>query len=204
MSSQAAQTAPQPTTRSEATRSPDTANRPDPARAAKAPVGPGVISVVGLVLAALVVALGVVGIHDALVAAGVVSGSDWIGAAVDAIDGATPPTWLVPLGAVLILLGLWLLITALRPRPRKAMALAADTGVFLRPRDAARLARDAAEDVDGVISAKADATVRKISVGVHATTSDGVEQQVADAVTDRLSALAKTPRIKVTVKTQKD
>jgi len=175
---------------------------PAPLSAAKTPVGPGVITAVGLVLAVLVIALGVVGVHDALVAAGAVSGTSWIDSVVTPFNDLTPAIWLVPVGIALVLAGLWLLLTALRPRPRTAIALDATTGVFLRRRDVAKLARNAAQDVDAVTSAKATAGRRKVVVVARATTTDGVEQQITQAVTIRLQALAKAPTVRVTVEAE--
>jgi len=170
--------------------------------AAKMPVGPGAVTVVGLILAVLVAALGVVGVHDALIAAGTVAGTPWIDAAVTPFNKLTPHVWLVPVGVALVVLGLWLVLTALRPRRRTAIALDARTGVFLRPRDVAELARNAARDVDGVTSAKVTAGRRKVAVVARATARDGVEQKITQAVTIRLQALTKTPRVRVTVKTE--
>lgn len=175
---------------------------PTPPPAAKTPLGPGVVTVVGLALAVLVVALGVVGVHDALVAAGAVNGTPWIDAAVQPLSGLTPAAWLVPVGIALTLLGLWLLLTALRPRPRRAIALQASTGVFLRNRDVATLARNAAQDVDGVTSAKVTANPRKVVVAATTTTTEDVEPSVTEAVATRLGALAKMPAIRVHVKAE--
>ena len=176
----------------------DTAALPAP----KQPVSPGTITAVGVVLALLVVALGVVGLHDALVAADAVDGSSWSAAAVSAVDGTRRGLWLVPAGVLAVLVGLWLLLTALRPRPRTAIALRADTGVVLRPRDVAALARSTAGDVDGVTSATASAQRRRVSVAVVATSDDGVREAVAAAVAARFAALSTTPSIRVSVKTE--
>lgn len=170
--------------------------------APKAPVSPGVITAVGIVLALLVVALGVVGLHDALVAANAVRGGSWSAAAVSAVDGTRRALWLVPVGALAVLVGLWLLLTALRPRPRTAIALRADTGVVLRPRDVAQLARSTAGEVDGVTSASASARRRRVSVAVVATSQDGVRDAVAAAVAARFAALSTTPSVRVTVTTE--
>lgn len=174
---------------------------PTPPPASKTPVGSGVLTVVGLILAALVIALGVVGVHDALVAAGAGAGRPWIDAVAAPIDGLKPAFWLVPVGIALFLTGLWLLLTALRPRASTAIALQAATGVFLRPRDVATLARNAAQEVDGVISAKVTASPRKITVAAKATTG-GVQEDISQAVTTRLGALATAPTIRVNVKTE--
>ena len=172
-----------------------------PLPAAKTPVGPGVVTVVGLIIAVLVITVGVVGVHDALVGAGAAAGTPWIDAVVKPLNGLRPAFWLVPAGSDLVLLGLWLLLTALRPRPRTAIALQARTGVFLRPRDVATLARSAAQDVDGVASAKVTAGPRKIVVAAR-TTTGGLQQDITQAVTTRLQALATAPTVRVTVKTE--
>lgn len=174
---------------------------PTPLPAAKTPVGAGGAAVVGLILAVLLIVVGVVAVHDAFAAGGVVGGTPWIDGVAGALDGVTPAVWVVPVGVVLVLVGLWLLLTALRPRPRAAITLHAKTGVFLRPRDVATLARSAAQDVDGVTSAKVTATTRKITVAAR-TTTGGLEQHIAQAVTTRLGALAKTPTVRVTLKSE--
>lgn len=174
---------------------------PAPLPAAKTPLGPGVVTLVGLILAVLVIALGAVGVHDALVGAGAVADPSWVDAAAKGLQGLKPAFWLLPVGLTLVVLGLWLLVSALRPRPRTAIALQARTGVFLRPRDVATLARSAAQDVDGVTSAKVTASPRRISVAARSTTG-GLQQNIAQAVTTRLRALAKAPTVRVTIKTE--
>jgi len=149
----------------------------------------------------MVIALGVVGIHDALVAAGAVARPPWIDAAAGGLHGLKPAFWLVPVGITLFMFGLWLLLTALRPRPRTAIALQAKTGVFLRPRDVATLARRAALDVDGVTSAKVTASPRKISVAAASTTG-GLQQDITQAITTGLQVLATVPTVRVTVKAE--
>lgn len=109
--------------------------RATPLDPAKAPVGPGAISVVGLVLAILLTVSGAVAIRDALVVAGLVKATPWVTQAARAVNGLLPAAWMVPVGAVLVLLGLWLLLTALRPRPRSAISVTSVTGVFLRRQD---------------------------------------------------------------------
>jgi len=175
---------------------------PQPLAAAKAPVGPGLIAAIGLVLALAAACLGVVGIHDALIPSGLVAGSAWIGSAITAVDGLSPAAWTLPAGLLLLLVGAWALVTALRPRPRTAIAVAARTGVYLRPRDVARLARSAAEDVDGVTSATVGATRRAVTVSVRATSTRQVAADVTAAVAGVLSALAAQPKVRVRVTTE--
>ncbi|MGL5930994.1 MAG: DUF6286 domain-containing protein, partial [Dermatophilaceae bacterium] len=74
------------------------------------------------------------------------------------------------------------------------------TGVFLRPKDVARLARATAGDVDGVVDVSASATRRAVTLRVGTTGDDGVAARVEDAVSGRLAALAKAPRVRVSTK----
>jgi hypothetical protein len=170
---------------------------------AKAPVGPGRISLVGVVLAVLTVAIGLVGVRDALVSAGVLSGTSWIEGAVDGLDGLKAQWWMVPVGALMVGLGIWLLWTGLRPRPIRAVRLRSPTGVFLRPQDVRVVAQHAAEDVDGVMSATATASRRRVRVTATVTADDGtIADDVQNAVEQALSALDPVPRVKVKTDTR--
>ncbi len=171
-----------------------------PLSAAKTPVGPGTISALGLLWSALLLGVGVVGVQAALVAAGVLNGTAWLTWVIQQVDGLAPAGWMLPVGVVLVLFGLWLLLTALRPRPRTAVALTAATGVFLKPRDLSRLAVAAADQVDGVQDAKATASRSKVSMQIVSTGGGNVADEVRAAVTERLEALEKP--VKVTVRTQ--
>ena len=168
--------------------------------AAKAPVGPGVISLLSLLAALALTALGVVAGHDALAWGGVVQGDPWTRLMVRALDARQASPWLVPIGVLLVLLGLWLLVVALRPRPRPATQLKAQTGVYLRTRDVARLSRGAAESVGGVLSADTRASRRAVEVTVHTTGDSAIPAAVEEAGTRRLSALDRTPTVTVTTR----
>ena len=120
-------------------------------RAARAPVGAGSAPLVAQLLALALVALGAVGIQEALVRTGAISTASWTSAVVDSVDGCGTTTrscsssrccspWS---GCVLLPLGF------LR-RPRTAVALDATTGVYLRTRDLARVAAAAVEGADAV------------------------------------------------------
>ena len=170
-----------------------------PVPAAKPPIGPGLITVVGLILAGLVIGLGVVGVHDTLTRTGLAQGAGWIDASLSPLHRLEPTWWMAPAGVVVLIVGAWVVLTALRPRPRTAIALHAQTGVLLRPRDVAQIARRAVEEVDGVISAKVSATRRAINVAVRTTTTAGPAPQVDQAVKTALSALSNQPRIRVRV-----
>ena len=170
-----------------------------PLAAAKAPVGTGPIPTIGIVLSIMVVGVGVVGIHDALVGLGAVDGTPWIDHLVEVIDGWQPQAWLLPVGILLVLLGLWLLMAALRPRPQTGFALRAETGVYLRAADLQRLAVRAAGDVDGVISARSTASRRKVEVKIVGTGAPSTADRVRAAVEHALADLEPAPRVEVKI-----
>lgn len=169
---------------------------------AKTPVGAGRITLVGIVLALLTGALGVIGVHDGLVSGDVINGTSWIDSCISTFDGLKPQWWAVPVGVSMVLLGLWILSLAVRRRPRTAVALTSKTGVFLRPADVRKLAARAADDVDGVTSARVTSSRRAATVTVVITGDDGrIGQDVQDAVAERLKALASPPRLKIKTRT---
>ncbi|MGL4743307.1 MAG: DUF6286 domain-containing protein [Dermatophilaceae bacterium] len=171
--------------------------RVTPLKAARAPVGAGTVTIVGALLAVLVVAVGAVAIQAAASAAGLVDGTSWLTRWADSLDGTAPAAWTPVVAVVLALIGLWLVLLALKPRPRTGVAVQARTGVYLRPTDVARVASAAAGDVDGVAEVDASATRSTIRLRVSSSSGDGVRSAVKDAVDGRLVALAKQPRVKV-------
>lgn len=184
------------------TTAPKTAgDRPLPG--AKTPVGIGQVAVVGVLWPLILIGIGVVAVRDALVHGDLLGGDPWSRQALEALDGRSAPGWLVLVAVVCLLLAGWLIYVALNPRPHKGAALQASSGVFLTTTSLRRLATAAAKDVDGVDTATANATLSRVSV-VAVTTPDqidAVKAGVHDAVTERLSALAKPPRVRVRIRT---
>ena len=168
-------------------------------RAAQQQTGAGRIGVLGPVMALVLTAIGFVLLHDAIAEADKEPGRTWLAAMVDGLDRLTAEWWMIPAGIGIALLGVWVIITAFRPRSRRTLAVTSDTGVFLRTRDVARLASAAADDVDGVLSANSVATRRAITVTIESE-RDGVADLVRDTVGQRLSALADPPKVNVRVR----
>ena len=168
-------------------------------QAARQQTGAGRIGVVGPLMALLLTAVGVVLLHDAIARADTRPGRTWVAAVIDGLDGSTAEWWMIPAGLAMALAGVWLIVTALRPRSRKTLAVTSRTGLFLRSRDVARLASAAADDVDGVLSAKSVASRRAVTVSVESD-RDGVADVVRDTVTERLSPLASPPKVNVRVR----
>lgn len=168
--------------------------------AAPQKTGSGPIGVVGPVLAVLLLALAVLLGREAAVGLGWLGGSPWLPSASKALDGLAAQTWMIAAGVVLALVGLWLVVTALRPRSRKTLPVTAETGVFVETRDVARLASAAAREVDGVLDAKSSAGRSSVVVQVEALSPE-VSSVVQQQVTERLRALRSTLRVKVKVST---
>lgn len=152
-----------------------------------------------ILLALAVIALGAIGIRDALVAAGAFGGTSWTKSAASTIDGLSPQTWMIPAGVALALFGLWWVLAALKPRRRTEIALSGDPGAWIRSGDLARLAQPTAENTDGVVSARVSAGRRRVTVKATTTARDSAEirSALADAVQDRLTALQRAPKVKV-------
>jgi len=100
--------------------------------------------------------------------------------------------------------GLLLLLVVLKPRPRKALSVSAETGVFLRTKDLGRLAESALDGVDGVTDIGTDATRRRLKVTARTvSTEDGdaaLEATLKERLAPVLSALDNPPRVVVSIR----
>lgn len=174
--------------------------------AGRTPVAAPAAGLVGVLVALIFLGLAVVGIRDALTAAGAFSGQLWTARAADAFDGLARADWMIPAGVVAILIGLWWVLAALKPRRRTGLNLGESGLVWTRPRDVARLAAATAEDVDGVTDASSSASRRTVTVRVQTTVTDtrAFEERIAATVAERLSALEPMPKIKVNARTTGD
>lgn len=165
----------------------------------KAPAG---ATFTGIVLALLVIATGVVGIHDLLAGQGWISGSPWLTRAITSLDGVAVASWMVPVAVVVALIGLWLLLVAIKPRrTTHRPATDANLDLWLSSGALAAMATEAAARTPGVASARADARSRR-RVDVDVRTTNDTEQTraaVQDAVESRIAPLT-TKSVRVSVK----
>ncbi|GAA0941689.1 hypothetical protein GCM10009554_33530 [Kribbella koreensis] len=168
--------------------------------AAKRPVRTPAAVPVGIIGAIALGLLGAAAIRDALQALDVVKGTSWSGWLADRIKLIEPADWMLPAGIVAVLVGLWFLIAALKPR-RTTQWQIGDSSVWIRPKDAARLAAGAASEVGSVLSATTSAKRRRISVDAVTTTDAAhVGEELEAAVTSRLAPLSRPPRIRTRVR----
>ena len=150
-----------------------------------------------IALAVLVVVVGVLVVREALIAAGTIDGEPWIAPALDRLDGVGPSAVVTVVGVLLALLGLWFVVIALGRRVRTRLAVTSSAGTTIGIADAARLAAAAADDVDRVLSARATATRRSVTVTVTTLEGDDVADAVRDAVTTRLAPLVHPLSVRV-------
>ncbi|GAA1923740.1 DUF6286 domain-containing protein [Nocardioides hwasunensis] len=177
----------------------------DALRAAKPPVGTGASPLFAQLIALAFIGLGVVGVQALLVSWGVVTGPAWISSTVEAGDGIAGDSVLVLLtGIVAVVLGLLLLPVVFRRRPRKGLALSAQTGVHLRPRDLAEVLESRLEGTDTLTDVRVKATRRRVRITADSVASKGQNSQVQDDIEARvgpaLDALERKPRLAVAIR----
>ncbi|MBX7454592.1 hypothetical protein GR927_41990 [Mycolicibacterium sp. 3033] len=175
-----------------------------PVPAAPVPVAAAGASKVAVVLAILLAALGVIGVRDAAIGLGWVSGSTWLPAAVTAADGVEPADWMAVAGVAVMLVGLVLIAIALSPRRRTAVAVSAQTPMYLTVDGIAALAGAAARDVAGVVDARATSSRRRVVVRCRVTSADtdAMRHTITDTVTRTLAVLQSPPRVVVRTRTE--
>ncbi len=172
--------------------------------AAKEPVGTGSAPLFAQLIGLALIGLGVVAVQHLLAARGAISGSSWLSATVDAVDGVqgSSPAVLT-LGIVAVVLGVLLLPVVFKPRPRTSLTLAASTGVHLTPKDTARIVSSSLDDVDSITAVKVVATRRKVRV--KATTvapkdrATEVSSDLRQAAERVLAPFAKPPKLVISL-----
>ncbi len=172
---------------------------------AKSPAAAPATVATGLLMAIVLLAVAVVFIHDALVGAGAVSGTAWLAwfaEKANVISASSP--WMLWAGPLAVVIGLVLVIAALKPRKSTHWAVG-DQGVFIGRGDAARLAANAAHSTPAVVDAQASVSGRstlRVTAATISTDTAAVTRQVDEAVRQRLAPLTPGPsvRSRVTVK----
>lgn len=170
----------------------------------RAPVTAATARCIAVALALIVLAVGVVALRDAGVELGFVAGTPWIATAATGLNGLRSQWWMVPVGAGVVAIGVWLVVMALLPRRKTVVAVDAAGSVWMRPRDVARLASYAACSVPGVEVLNAAATRRKVTLYVGLTGVDSeiaTKGAIAAVVGSATEILIPTPRITVRIGT---
>lgn len=178
------------------------AKAPLAAPAAKAPLAAPAATTVSVVLALVLVGAGIVAGRDALIGFGAITGAPWIAAGLKAIDGLTAQSWMRPAGIVVAMIGLLLLLAAIKPRKRTHVPTNAPDA-WITPRDVRRVARTAALSLTGVDATTASGSARSLTLSitpVNGYDTSQLDESVRSVVTESLSSLANPPRLKTRLK----
>jgi hypothetical protein len=201
-------TAETPATTESAAARPASAVATQPLPAAKSPAGTGASPLVAQLIALALVSLGVVAVQHLLVQLGTVSGDSWaagVVTAADGLDGRTPAV--LAASVVALVVAVLLLPVALKPRPRRMLALRASSGVHLRRQDLKRLLEAAIDGTDGVSGTDVAVGRRRVKVVARSVASTDRDAELEAAVrthAERVcSVVDPTPRVDVTVRPEK-
>ncbi|MFW0792543.1 DUF6286 domain-containing protein [Gordonia sp. CPCC 205515] len=142
----------------------------------------------GLVIGIALLAVAVIAIRDLLIDVGWLSGSQWIAAALDWIADIGWADWMWPVAVVAILLGLFLLWLAIKPRKQTHLSMSGYQVMWTRPVDLARRCSAAVSRVPEVNHASTVVGRRTVKVSVNA--EPGVDPaEVTRAVDEVVSAV---------------
>jgi hypothetical protein len=112
---------------------------------AKKPVKAPAAATAGIIASLAVIGVGAVAIRDTLVSVGALNGPSWLEWLFGKAEVLKPVDWMIPAGIGAVLVGLWFLIVALKPRKRTHQPIG-EAGVWIRNRDLARVTTTAAEE----------------------------------------------------------
>lgn len=154
----------------------------------------------GTVLALLLLVLAGLAIRDLAVRAGWLDGDEWLRGATHWGTGVGWQTWMWPVAVLVILIGLVLLWSAVRPRRHDYVGYGDSSGdgvIWTRPRDIARRCSAAAGALPGVDGAVTHYGRRRVTVtvaGEAAAIDTAAVTQAVEGVVDRFGG--RTVRVK--------
>ncbi|MFW0792056.1 hypothetical protein [Gordonia sp. CPCC 205333] len=143
-------------------------------------------------------ALAGVAVHDLIIRAGWVAGTEWLGAATGWVDRLTWQSWMWPAAIGLIIVGLGLLWLSIRPRRKEYSAISGGRGLWTRRSDIARRCSSVAAQKSGSASASTVVGRRKVTVTLGAR---GPVDTVAvqEAVAAELAEIGARQRVSIKV-----
>lgn len=159
---------------------------------------------IGILAALLVLALGVVGLQEWLSGIGWVDEDGWVSRVIATLDEQRPEAWMIVVAVPAALIGVWLVLVALKPRSRTHLPAPGGLDLWATPAALAAIAQNAADRQPGVVSAIARPGRRRIDVEVRTDRSPSeVESQVHEAVVQSLEGVSARPvRIRATAVAQ--
>ena len=151
-------------------------------------------------LALVLLGVGVVALRDTAVALQWLHGAPWIDAVIDRIDGMSFAWWVIPAGLTALAVGAVLVISAVRPPRKTALAVKARSSVWISPWELAGVSTFAANSVPGVFDASTAATRRTLAVSARVADAKTIDTKTAEidaAVRSAIQFLADPPKIGV-------
>ncbi|MCW2759122.1 MAG: hypothetical protein JWO46_2868 [Nocardioidaceae bacterium] len=157
-----------------------------------------------LLVCVVLLLVAVLGVHDLTTARGWADGTPWLTSVASDLDGLTPAWWTTAIAGLVVLLGLVLLWTALRPARRTHRATPMDDGdVWVSKRALRRLAGHAAERTAGVESAHVRLRRRRVEIRATTAALGTSEAEIRERVTANVTAaLAGFSDLSVTVRSK--
>ena len=158
----------------------------------------------GVFLAVVLLALGIVAVRDTAVALQWLPGTPWIDQLIHRINGLRFTWSMIPAGIAALAVGIALVICALRPRRKTALAVTAASSVWISPWELAAVTSYAANTVPGVFDARTAATRRTLTISARVTdtsTAPAKTAEVETAVRAALRIVADPPKVTVHIRT---
>lgn len=155
------------------------------------PRGTPAVARLGLLWAVLLVGIAAVAVQDAATKDG--STPSWWRSTLDQVDGLGASVLTSAVGVVLVILGVLVLLVALRPGRRTHAPVPGDQDVWITDRAVQALAEQAAEDSPGVVQAKVAVSSRRVRVTATTTGSVATTAAVDQAVSTAVSPVTDRP-----------
>ncbi len=156
--------------------------------------------IVGVFLGLALIGLAAVTMRDLLIHVGWIGSDEWLAAAAQWIQNLSWSAWMWPAAVVSVVVGLWLLVLAVRPRRRTHIGVADFDVVWTRPGDVARRVSAAVSSLPGVEHATTVVGRRKVKVAVITDSDDVDLASVEHAVDGVLSGIDRPLRAKISLK----
>ena len=111
----------------------------------------------------------------------------------------------VTVGIVVAIVGLWLVIAAFKPRPRRYVRVDSASSIWMRPVDVARKSTHVARQQAPGSAISSRSTRKKLTVSVEDDGSaQALQQRVTTALENEFAPLHVRPRIAVALRPQQD
>ncbi|WKK60842.1 hypothetical protein QYQ98_07320 [Corynebacterium sp. P3-F1] len=125
--------------------------------------------------------------------------NSWVRPVLDWLGTATVNPVGVTVGVIVALIGLWLIITAFKPRPRRYVRIESASSIWTRPVDIARKATASARSELGRSNIASRATRKKLTIDVEDDGSQGLDQRLTEVLSGEMQRLAQAPKVRVNI-----